>query len=310
MIQSVSECMNKKNATAFRLLTLSLILLLPACRSASADSRPEFYSLEELRNLDKGILEREKSNFSSIRVTKDQNTITLSFEKGNYLYTESRINLKDPYDLQIAYAKFMSAGLLYPEKTDQVLMLGYGGGSVTEYLRYHNNELEVDGVEIDPVVIKMAKRYFLVRPSERNRIHITDARKFVQQTGRKYDLVFADAFGGGFVPSHLVTLEFFQEVKDILTDDGCMVANLYEDGIHQKFLAAYYRLFETVEVYPTGVNASRITVACKGKPPTEAELRARAERLDRRYKYHYPLSTILKMRKIVKPDEGMEPYRD
>lgn len=293
-----------------RLLLVSIALFAVLCHTTTAENLPESYSLEELKQLDDGILEKKKSPYSRIRVSKNDNIITLYFEKKELLYTESRIDLENPYTLQIAYAKFMAAGLMYPGNVDRVLMLGYGGGSVTEYFRHYHKNLDVDGVEIDPVVIEMAKRYFLVKPDQNNRIHIQDAREFVNQTKKKYDLVFTDAFGGGFVPKHLVTIEFFKEIKSILSDDGCIVTNLYDDSLHKRFLAAYEKLFQVVDVYPTGVNTSRITVACKGKKRSVVDLRKRALQLDKKYKYIYPLTDILKYRTEVEVDSSIAPYRD
>ena len=61
-----------------------------------------------------------------------------------------------------------------------VLVLGLGGGALCTYLHQTYPQFTVDGVEIDPTMVDLAKRYFGFKPSENLRPYIADGLSFVQ----------------------------------------------------------------------------------------------------------------------------------
>ena len=92
--------------------------------------------------------------------------------------------------------------------------------------------LDVAGLEVGvQVVLELLDRLVrqptllalvdeVVRAVERH-AHADDARRFLQRSGEKYDLIFGDAYNGvRHIPAHLVTREFFDRVKSHLTPDG------------------------------------------------------------------------------------------
>lgn len=63
-------------------------------------------------------------------------------------------------------------------------------------------------------------------------VFFEDARRWVESTakgddlGREaslYDIVVHDCFSGGGVPEHLYTVEFFQDLKKIMSPDAVLV---------------------------------------------------------------------------------------
>jgi spermidine synthase len=59
------------------------------------------------------------------------------------------------------------------------------------------------------------------------RITAGDARRYLRQENRQYDFIFGDAFHGlHSIPAHLVTVQFFQEIKRHLTDRGVYMMNI------------------------------------------------------------------------------------
>jgi hypothetical protein len=110
-------------------------------------------------------------------------------------------------------------------------------------------------VEIDPEVIGIAARYFDFSPSPRLRVHVADARNFINAAaGRQsYHIVYLDAFNSFSIPSHLTTEEFTQKVAQVLTPDGLFIVNSIDILSIGRFLNAYVntleRVFSTVTVY-------------------------------------------------------------
>ncbi|MBF0338635.1 MAG: fused MFS/spermidine synthase [Nitrospirae bacterium] len=111
--------------------------------------------------------------------------------------------------------------------TRDILVLGTGAGmSVNNFLNHY--DAMVDAVEIDPLVIDVARNYFnMDTTNPRLKVYAEDAKNFVRRIHKKYDIVEIDVYHGGFyIPFYLATREFFQEIKAILQPDGIMVMNV------------------------------------------------------------------------------------
>jgi spermidine synthase len=108
-------------------------------------------------------------------------------------------------------------------------MIGFGGGQISNYLFEHVPELEIDAVDIDPEVIRLARKHFDVPESPRYRTHAADGRLFVEKapTSPAWDMIMLDAFRGVFVPLHLKTAEYYQALLAHMGPGGVVVANLH-----------------------------------------------------------------------------------
>lgn len=125
------------------------------------------------------------------------------------------------------YSEYARAHRYLQEETESFLLIGGGAYTIPRTLLAEEPNLLVDVAEIEPVLYDLAKEYFELPNSERLTNHPIDARIFLNTIDKKYDVIFADAFQSGhFIPSHLTTLEFFQSIKDHLTDDGVFIANI------------------------------------------------------------------------------------
>jgi predicted membrane-bound spermidine synthase len=105
---------------------------------------------------------------------------------------------------------------------DQALILGMGGGSILYDLV--DLKFKVDVVELDERVPKVAKKYFNYVPSSSSLI-IDDARHYIKKAEKKYDLVIFDILRGEEQPSHIFTLEGFEDLKKILNKDAIVIIN-------------------------------------------------------------------------------------
>jgi spermidine synthase len=56
-------------------------------------------------------------------------------------------------------------------------------------------------------------------------VHAQDGRYFLATTANSYDVIAVDAYRPPYIPFHLTTQEFFQQVYDHLNEDGVMVIN-------------------------------------------------------------------------------------
>jgi SAM-dependent methyltransferase len=108
-----------------------------------------------------------------------------------------------------------------PEARD-MLQIGLGSGSLPTILEARG--IRVDVVEIDPAMVRFARRYFGFEPQ--GEIFVEDARTFLGRTERRYDLVLHDTFTGGTTPEHLLSLEVVRRIHDVLRPGGLLELNL------------------------------------------------------------------------------------
>jgi spermidine synthase len=177
------------------------------------------------------VLEEVRSRYNHVRITEHGTVRTMYFVGDNGTqYIESRVDRAHPASLDLDYARTMMAGFLVSPAPRRLLMLGVGGGQISNYLYSRFPGLEIDAVDIDPEVIRLAKKYFGVPADDpRYRTHEADARLFVERAapGVQWDMIMLDVFRGVFVPYHLKTVEFYQACLARLAPGGTVVANLH-----------------------------------------------------------------------------------
>ena len=136
----------------------------------------------------------------------------------------------DPVALFLPYSQLMVASLAFVPEPKRGLILGHGGGSLAKWLAYRWPELELDIVELDPTVVRMAEEYFSYQPPPQHHVHVGDARMFLNSTERMYDFIWVDVFTRHMIPFHLTTMQFFAEVRAHLMPNGILAVNLASSG--------------------------------------------------------------------------------
>lgn len=121
------------------------------------------------------------------------------------------------------YIYFVRPLLSSIPKGSDVLLVGLGGGSLCGEIQHKNHNVDV--VELDPRLFKLAKRYFGLNP--KTKMTIDDGRHYIRTCKKHYDMVILDVFLGENQPWHLLTLESFNEIKSILNPDGKLLIEFY-----------------------------------------------------------------------------------
>ncbi len=160
-------------------------------------------------------------------------------------------------DLIIDYQRFWQLAQLNDDlKIQRALFIGAGAFGMPEQVARLGAGVNVDVVEIDPAVIEVGRKFFKLDEFPNIHAHADDARRFLQRGGEKYDLIFGDAYNGvRHIPAHLVTREFFTQVKLRLSDDGVFLMNVISavEGdratLLGHILATLRSVFPNVEVF-------------------------------------------------------------
>src|SRR5262249_2648573 len=146
-------------------------------------------------------------------------------------------------------------------------------------------------------VARLAKKYFVFHETGRLKVSVGDGRKFLMQSSDKYDLIMLDAYRGPFVPFHLLTVEFFREVKKHLNPQGVIVQNIEPTTmLFDSAVATMRKAFDQVEFYPAGGNV--VAIAYDGAPKTAEQLAKNAVALQGKYHFRYALPAMLKKREF------------
>lgn len=239
-----------------------------------------------------GHLEHEEvSAYSHIRVRREGDIRVMTFVRDNgQEAVQSRVSLTAPNTLLSPYARTMLASYLYQPDPRRVLIVGLGGGAMVRFLTHHEPEVQIDAVEIDPVVVRLADEYFGVRSGGSVTVHTADAVAFVESTAARYDLILMDAFlrpssdtDTTGVPTRLKTLAFLGRLKQALTPGGVVAFNVNEHGTMADDIAAVAAAFGRVAVYRSPQADNKVVIAVGGEMATDEQLRERITALDARF---------------------------
>ncbi len=175
------------------------------------------------------ILAKARSRFNEIYVIQNGLRREMWFKGGGSFFLQSRMDTGTRKLPILVYSRMMLSSLLFQQSPKRILMLGLGGGSISNFLHHRYPEACIDVVEVDSKVINLCKKFFYLKETENYRLHAMDARVFVQnQIGRiSYDLILLDVFKSSSVPYHLKTKEFYRQIRDILNPQGVVASNLY-----------------------------------------------------------------------------------
>ena len=246
-----------------------------------------------------------RSEYSHIKVVDygSQRALLFVDEQGQADVVQTLIDLKQPERLQHPYARAMMAGLLYPPETKSVLLVGLGGGAFVHFFNRYFPGVQLDVVELDPAVVKVAREYFGTAENARTRIFVDDGRDFLERAAGRYDLILLDAHlhPGAETdktghPLSLQTQAFYRSLHERLQPGGVALFNLIARGEEAAYIASICRAFADTELIWTPARGNVIVVAMPAAMPDDATLRARARQLDARGDYGFSFNELVKGR--------------
>jgi spermidine synthase len=182
------------------------------------------------------------------------------------------------------YTKMMMSALFVNPEPTSILIIGLGGGTLPRALAQVVPSATIDVVEIDPAVVRVARRFFAFTPNDRMKVAEVDGRVFVKRAlreGRRYDIVMLDAFDHEYIPEHLLTREFLAEVAGLLTPNGLLVANTFSSSrLYDHESVTYAAVFGT---FYNLKRDNRVVLARKGPLPPKEQIERNAARFEKRF---------------------------
>ena len=193
------------------------------------------------------IYEKHSEISQSLEVTWNNGKLVLDSKNTNYSYGSLQKVLRKGL-VAIGFEKIC--------EMQDILVLGVAGGSVIKTLvndvKYKNN---ITGVEIDKAVMELSNVYFGLNQIENYTAILADAKEYVSNTSKKYDLLIIDIFEDSEMPDFLFEKKFVYCCKQILQEKGSILFNtmLLDSNKYDKN-SSFFKLFE-----PTKYNIKTIS---------------------------------------------------
>jgi spermidine synthase len=205
-----------------------------------------------LQPTETGQIHFEESQYYTISVDR-----TIREDTGGAMHAlhldhlvHSYADLEDPAHLEYGYLRTFNDVITWTAQQRpmfRLLFIGGGGYTLPRLVDTLYPDAQVDVVEIDPAVTRVARRFFGLERDAAIRTINADARWFAMQGGSgPYDVIFIDAFNDLSVPYHLTTRELTSQLKKLLTPNGALVVNVIDDFHGGRFLASYTRTLQSV----------------------------------------------------------------
>jgi len=249
-------------------LVISIVFLMniPFVKSSSAE-----------------VIHQERSLYRNILVEDQDDLRCLKFNVKSRKTNQSCLYKSAPQKLVFNYTKLLFSGLLLVDNPQSILIIGLGGGTMSNTLQQIYPQTTITNVEIDPAVIKVARQYFGFFENQRVSSVVQDGRIFIKRAiikKQQYDWIILDAFNGDYIPEHLLTQEFLQEAKSILTPNGVLSSNTFSvSNLYAHESATYKEVFGDFYNVRNHKNNNRIILTAKGELPSSAVIAQRAKKL-------------------------------
>ncbi len=134
---------------------------------------------------------------------------------------QTSYNLKNKKFNDHAYFNVSGDILSMFPKGSEMLLLGLGGGVLAQ--QAVSNGMHVDAIELDERIIEVSHEFFGLG----NEVNVIqdDARHYINDTHKQYDLIIFDLFRGEETPAHVFTAESMSKTRDLLKPGGLVLIN-------------------------------------------------------------------------------------
>lgn len=199
-----------------------------------------------------GTLVYEKeSGYNYIQVVQVDTVTELILNEGQAIHSvyDSKDNLTHGYwDYLLLADAFRPAANTEPVPRSLAILGLAGGTTARQYRVAYGSGIDITGVEIDPDILAAGHRYFHLGDAHAHEV-VGDARYWLDTQASSYDVVVLDAYRQPYIPFHLTTREFFQQVRSHLNRGGVAAVNVGRT-------ATDYRLVDAIAstmaaVFPT-----------------------------------------------------------
>ena len=193
-----------------------------------------------------GQVYETESSYNYIEVIEQSGYTMLRLNDGQGVHSMYH---PDVLDYAGPWQQFLAGPFFYPQTglddVDRIAIVGLAAGTTARQATAVFGAVPIDGFEIDPEIIEVGREYFGMTMPNLN-TYAVDGRWGLYTSEARYDLVAIDAYRPPYIPWHLTTVEFFELVRDRLTEEGVVVINVGRSPIDRSLIDAMVTTLQMV----------------------------------------------------------------
>lgn len=170
-----------------------------------------------------------KTNYHKLEIVDDGDIRKLLSGTGSCC-EQGAIDLTDLRKHVYDFTLMAMYSLYFVPNPIRALVVGLGVGVFPRELLFYRSDTMLDVIEIDPYVVDAAYSHFFYRDNKHHNPMVNtivgDAWSVVSGLEGEYDLIFIDAFTESYIPYHLMCVEFLEAIKNRLSPQGIVAANV------------------------------------------------------------------------------------
>jgi predicted membrane-bound spermidine synthase len=220
-----------------------------------------------------GLITERESAYNFIQVVQRDDTRYLLLNEGqgiHSMYNPNQLETFGTWDYFLA-APYFNDPPHAPSQVTSLGLVGLAAGTIARQYTAAYGPLPIDGIEIDPGIVDVGRRYFDMNEPNLNVI-VQDGRWAMAHSTRRYSVVGVDAYRLPYIPWNLTTKEFFQDVRAHLTGDGVLVINVGRTFTDRRLIEAMAGTLEAVfpSVYVVDIPGTFNSILYATVRPTQA----------------------------------------
>ncbi len=213
-----------------------------------------------------GLIHELDSAYNYIQVLREDEALVLKLNEGEGIqsaYRPGQVLTGYVYDYFLLVPFFRSEA---SSPVANLCLIGLAAGTTARQYSAVFGPIPIDGVEIDPAIVHVARQFFdLKLPNLR--VIIQDGRYYLANSNQRYDVIAIDAYRPPYIPFQLTTAEFFGQVRDHLTHHGVVAVNVARTETDYALVNAIAgtmkTMYPSVYVVDTLGNLNSIVIATK-----------------------------------------------
>lgn len=213
------------------------------------------------------VIHETESSYNYIQVVEQSDGCRhLLLNEGGGIHSVTcpdRLETPGPWDYFLI-GPYFNAPPHKPESVESVALIGLAAGTTARQFTAVYGPVPIDGVEIDPEIVRVGREYFGMNQPNLEPI-VADGRAFLARADQTYSIIGVDAYRLPYIPPHLTTVEFFQQARDHLTPDGVLVINVGRTAddyrLVQAITSTLLRVFPSVHIVEVPHSFNAIVVA-------------------------------------------------
>jgi predicted membrane-bound spermidine synthase len=215
------------------------------------------------------LLYEDESAYNYIQVARWGQANVLFLNEGQGIHSmyfpdsPNAVETGGTWDYYLA-APFFNDPPFRPQDVTSLAMIGLAAGTTPKQYTQVFGAIPIDGIEIDPQIVQAGREFFAMDEPNLNVI-VQDGRYGLSISQEEYGVIGIDAYKLPYIPWHLTTVEFFEDVRAHLAERGVVAVNVgrtvNDRRLIEAFTATLGTVFPSVHVIDVPNTCNSIIVA-------------------------------------------------